>query len=88
MSYFTASLEVLENRTEWLIDIAQTGATSSTKTKSTVLPNPDRWLQTVQTLKRLGLETIEDPRKLKQAYFQYVCDAMKRNDKVREAITS
>jgi serine/threonine protein kinase len=88
MSYFTASLEVLENRTEWLIDIAQTGATTSTKAKSTVLPNSDRWLQTVQTLKRLGLETIEDPKKLKQAYFQYVCDAMKRSDKVREAITS
>jgi serine/threonine protein kinase len=88
MSYFTASLEVLENRTEWLIDIAQTGKMSSTKTKPTVLANSDRWLQTVQTLKRLGLETIEDPKKLKQAYFQYVCDAMKRSDKVREAITS
>ncbi|KAF3036509.1 hypothetical protein E8E11_003611 [Didymella keratinophila] len=88
MSYFTASLEVLENRTEWLIDVAQTGPISSTKTKSSVLPNSDRWLQTVQTLKRFGLETIEDPKKLKQAYFHYVCDAMKRSDKVREAITS
>lgn len=88
MSYFTASLEILEKRTEWLIDITQTGAISGTKKTTAALPDSDRWLQTVQTLKRLGLEAIEDPKKLKKAYFQYVCDAMKRSEKVREALAS
>ena len=88
MSYFTASLEILETRSEWLIDITEHGLAKNGENKPTVSKNTDRWLQTVQTLRRLGLETIEDPKKLKQAYFQYVCDAMKRSDKVRETITS
>lgn len=88
MSYFTASLELLESRTEWLMDITQAGLVTSGIEQATTLQKTDRWLQTMQTLKRLGLETIEDPKKLKQAYFQYICDAAKRSNKVREAITS
>ncbi|KAJ8116775.1 hypothetical protein OPT61_g1869 [Boeremia exigua] len=88
VSYFTANLEILENRSEWLAGFTQDGIIKDGQRNPGVLKNTDRWLQTVQTLKRLGLETIEDPKKLEQAYFQYVCDAMKRNDKIREAITT
>lgn len=85
VSYFTASLDILESRSEWLF--AQNGSLKDGQGKTTGFQSTDRWLQTIQTLKRLGLEAIDDPKKLKQAYFQYVCDAMKRSDKVRDAIS-
>ncbi|KAF1361159.1 kinase-like protein [Lizonia empirigonia] len=87
-SYFTASLEILEDRSAWLMDLTENGVAQNGKSKTAILKNTDRWLQTLQTLKRLGLDTIEDPKKLKEAYFHYVCDAMRRNEKVREAIAS
>ncbi len=88
VSYFTANLEVWDNRSEWLLGFSQDDPLQDGQSRSTTLKNTDRWQQTVQSLKRLGLETIEDPKKLKQAYFQFICDAMKRSEKIREAITA
>jgi serine/threonine protein kinase len=83
VSYFTASLEIMEDRPAWLMGITQTGKSKLSSQKDT-----DRWTQTLQALKRLGLDNIEDSQKLKEAYLRYVCDTARRNEKVGDAIAS